>query len=578
METALNTLFKRLLLVLFCLTIGLTGARAESSAEIQDKLRALLSSLQSATGNFLAAEEALSNLDTKSAVSLLENATLQEPDNPMLVLRTFHAQAAHGDIEAAAKTARHLLELAPNDEMARLLVGTVALKQRQYNEAIRMLEGLDHRTVVGITSGIVLAWSHIGDGDYAAAEAVLADLADNGLNGFLIFHSALMADVADKREVALDYAKQAYDAEPYDVRFIGAYARMLANASRFDEALAIVHKFRDQGLTDPSVLALQADLEAGRRPGKLAPSAQAGAGEMFNSVGSALVQDGTGDLAAIYLRLALYLVPDFDLAAMEMGGLYDFHEQHQMANAIYQALPADSPYKPEAEVRIIRNIANAGDTDKAIAMLHDAVVADPDDLNAVVAWADMLRSDEQWTRAAEAYTLALGLVGGDHPQDWRFFYLRGMCYERSKVWDSAEKDFERALELNPGNPQVLNYLGYSWIDQGVHLEKALNMIRQALEWDPSDGYVVDSLGWAYYRLGRFEEAVQTLEQAVQLRASDPAINDHLGDAYWQIGRKLEARFQWSIASDLEPESDIGKAARAKLENGLEASEDVASNG
>jgi Flp pilus assembly protein TadD len=125
---------------------------------------------------------------------------------------------------------------------------------------------------------------------------------------------------------------------------------------------------------------------------------------------------------------------------------------------------------------------------------------------------------------------------------------------------------------------VLNYLGYSWIDQGVHLEKALEMIHQALAWDPSDGYVVDSLGWAFYRLGRFEEAVQTLEQAVQLRASDQAINDHLGDAYWKAGRKLEARFQWTIAADLEPETDIAKSARAKLENGLEASEDVASNG
>lgn len=565
----MKTVIKYLALGTLCLGLGLTGASAQSSnQDTGSQLRALLSMLQSPTGSFLAGEEALQQLDTLHATELFSSASVQEPDNTFLTLRTFHAQAAHGRIEEAARTAKHLLELVPQDEMSSVVLGAVALKQRQYKEAVNALEGVAPHSIVGITASLLKSWALVGDNRYVEATAIIDELAASGIEGFLTYPRALMADVADKKQDALAFAEEAYQSEPYDVRFIASYARMLANNSQFAEAQNVVRTYRDQGLLDPSVLALEEDLMAGRRPGKLAPTAQAGAAEIFNSLGSALANDGSGDLAAIYLRLATYLAPDLDIAAMELGGLYDRFGQHDLADKIYTEIAVDSPYRAEADVRMIRNVASAGDEDKAIEMLHDAVVRNPDDFAAASAWADMLRSEERWTEAARAYTLVIGLIGGDRPQDWRYFYLRGMCYERAKKWESAEADFQRALELDPDNPQVLNYLGYSWIDQGIHLDKALEMIKTALEWDPSDGYVVDSLGWAYYRLGRYEDAVQTLEQAVQLRASDVAINDHLGDAYWQTGRKLEARFQWTIASDLEPKSEIGMAARAKLDTGL----------
>ncbi len=566
------------MLALLGLGLGLGGARAEAGTDVQGKLQALLVSLQSATGNFLAGEEALSMLDTVNASDFLASASLQDPSNALLILRTFHAQAANGQVEAAAKTARQLLELAPGDELSKLIVGTVALKQRLYKEAIRSLDGIDAHSVVGITAIVVKAWALVGDNRYDEAKALLDDLADSGIDEFLVYHRALMADVADQRDMALSYAETAYKSEPYDVRFIEAYGRMLANRSLFDDAEKIIQNYKEQGLYDPSVLALEADLRAGRRPGKLAQNAQAGAAEIFNSIGGALARDGTADLSTIYLRAALYLVPDLDLAAMELGNLYDSHDQHQLATALYQSLGSKSPYKQQANVRVIQNIAAAGDRDKAINLLDKLVTNNPNNLEAVVAYADMLRADERFKLASSAYSIVLSLVGGDHPQDWRYYYLRGMCYERDKNWAPAEADFLKALKLNPDNPQVLNYLGYSWIDQGVHLDEALDMIKKALAWDPSDGYVVDSLGWAYYRLARFDEAVHTLEQAVQLRPSDPAINDHLGDAYWRAGRKLEAGFQWTIAADLDPNSDIGVLAREKLDKGLAPAETATANG
>jgi len=154
--------------------------------------------------------------------------------------------------------------------------------------------------------------------------------------------------------------------------------------------------------------------------------------------------------------------------------------------------------------------------------------------------------------------------------DWNIFFQRGIAYERLKEWPKAEPNFQKALKLSPDQPQVLNYLGYSWIDMNIHLDEGMTMIKKAVELRPNDGYIVDSLGWAYYKLGKFDKAVDELEHAVELKPEDATINDHLGDAYWQVGRKLEATYQWNRALANKPEKDQIPVIRAKIENGLPA--------
>ena len=224
--------------------------------------------------------------------------------------------------------------------------------------------------------------------------------------------------------------------------------------------------------------------------------------------------------------------------------------------------------KATAVVRVAQNLDATGNRAEALRRLGNIVNSRPDDLDAVSVLGDLLRYDEQYVAAADAYTDALALTGGDSPSDWRFYYVRGIAYERAKEWPKAEADFLKALELNPDQPAVLNYLGYSWIDQDMHLKKALEMIEKAVEAQPQDGYIVDSLGWAFYKLGRIDEAVQTLEQAVLLRPNDAEINDHLGDAYWKAGRKLEARFQWNVAASVDEVGNVKERVAPKLAEGL----------
>jgi tetratricopeptide (TPR) repeat protein len=221
-----------------------------------------------------------------------------------------------------------------------------------------------------------------------------------------------------------------------------------------------------------------------------------------------------------------------------------------------------------ADIQMALNLDSLERTDEARQQLSKLIANHPDDLEAVLALGNILRDRKHYPECADTYSQAIALIPQPTKPTWTVFYFRGICLERSKQWEKAEADLKKALELYPEQPHVLNYLGYSWIDQGVNLDEGMRLIRRAVDQRPDDGYIVDSLGWAYYRIGNYDEAIKHLERAVELKPMDPTINDHLGDVYWRVGRQLEANFQWTHARDLKPEPDELAKIEAKLKNGL----------
>jgi tetratricopeptide (TPR) repeat protein len=525
---------------------------------------------ESATGDYLAGQQALYDLRTTDAAKLLSQASNEDAENPLIVSRAMVALAADGRIEDAAATARHMLELDPKDEVSHLIIAAVDLKKGQFSAAETELKDVGTDTFPGLTGTILHAWALVGEKKLDEAEALLGKVGEEGLADFLVFHRALMADVAGDTGMALSLASSAYVSDPQVARLVEAYARMLGNAGQFDKAIDVIVQFEASGASHPLVDVVKAAVAKKEKPGRFADSVQAGAAEMFHSIGIALSRDQSADLASMFLRLGIYLDPNSHIISMSLGELLDAHEQHQAADALYDAIPASSPMKPLATVRVAENLDAMGNRPEAITRLNEIISARPSDLDAVSVLGDLYRDDEQFEKAADAYTKALAITGGKSPGDWRFYYVRGIAEERSKQWPKAEADFLKALDLNPDQPQVLNYLGYSWVDQGMNLDKALGMIQKAVSASPNDGYIIDSLGWAFYRLGRYDQAVQVLEQAVQLLPNDPEINDHLGDAYWRTDRKLEAKFQWTIAQSVDKKGDVTKRVLPKLALGLDA--------
>lgn len=551
------------------LTIALVAALLSGTATVAVENQDMLPLFQpSVTGSYLAGRRALEDMSLDEAVGFFSDAVAGDWENPVVVEQAFIAHAADGQIPEAARLGQHLVELVGPNDLASLVIATEALKQRRYAAAVRELSDMGGDTYAGIAGNVLRAWALTADGKFDEANKVLDEVGNGGLEDFLVFHRALMADVAGRTADALAFAARAREADPYVARIVEAELRILGNAGRFDEAEDVLAEFDAQGMSHPLVDALRAPLAERRRPGVFAAGPQAGAAEMFHSIGVAIVREGSPELAALFLRLGMYLDPNAEVIDIAFGQLLDSAGQHEAANTIYEAIKADSPMKPMAVVRIAGNLDDLGDRAQALAELEEIVAANPRDLEALSVLGDLQREDKQYAAAAETYTKALDVVDGDRPSDWRYYYVRGISYERAKQWPKAEADFRKALELNPDQPQVLNYLGYSWVDQGVNLVEALDLIERAVAASPNDGYIVDSLGWAYYRLGRFDEAVETLEQAVQMRSSDPEINDHLGDAYWKAGRQLEARFQWNVAAAVDKEGNVKERVQKKLAEGL----------
>jgi len=524
----------------------------------------------SPSGSFLAGNQAAKDMRTKEAARFFLDASESDWDNPDIVERAFIALAADGRIEDAAALAQHLIELDPNNEIARLLLGTIAIKERRYTSAVKQLENVKNGNFTTISAIILKAWALIGEKKFNSSQALLDELSKAGLGDFLVFHRSLMADVAGKRELALKYAKQSYENEPYISRVVENYARILANSSSFSQAKSIISAYKNNGLNHPVINEIEQNIDAQIRPGKTASTIQAGASEMYHGIGVALAKERRNELAILFFRLGLYLNPKAQTISMSLAQLFEDNHLYEDANKIYSLLDKNSALKSLAMINFAQNLDAMDDREEAIRKLKNIVAVQPDNLEAISALGDMYRYDEQYKKAIKYYTKALKIVGGNNPADWRFYYVRGISYERSDQWKKAEADFLIALKLNPGHPQVLNYLGYSWVDKGINLKAALKLIVQAVETSQNDGYIVDSLGWAYYRLNRIEEAVETLEQAVNLLPNDPEINDHLGDAYWSSDRRDEAMFQWEIAIDVDKIGDVTKRASEKLQNAQEA--------
>jgi tetratricopeptide (TPR) repeat protein len=529
------------------------------------------------SGSYLAARHASVERDASSAATFYRSALRSDPKNNELLDRAFISSLADGDIDEAVKLADRILAVDKTNRVARLVIGVRDLRQRKYASAQANINQSVRGPITDLVATLLSGWASYGAGDTKTTIANIDKL--TGPEWYPIFkdlHSAMILELAGKEKEAGVRLERAYKLEDSMLRVSDDYARWLSRNKDAASATAIYEAFDKKLPRHPLVLEGLRESKAGKKLPPLVDSPQTGAAEALYGIGATLTRRGGEDLALVYLQLALYLSPNHPLALLSLADLYESVKKPAMAIKVYERMPASSPLRRNAQIQLAVSLDAAERSDEAIKILKNVTTEDPKDLEAVMALGNVERGRKKFADCAQTYSRGIDVLPATNEKtNWVYYYYRGICEERSKQWSKAEVDMRKALELQPEQPHVLNYLGYSWIDQGINLDEGMRMIKRAVDQRPDDGYIVDSLGWAYYRIGNFEDAVKNLERAIDLKPEDPTINDHLGDAYWRIGRTLEAKFQWAHARDLKPEPDELPKIEAKIENGL--AEDTSSS-
>jgi tetratricopeptide (TPR) repeat protein len=523
----------------------------------------------STSGSFLAARHAGGQKDAAAAASYYRAALRGDPRNNELLGRAFLAVLANGDVDEAVKLAERVLQVDKNDRIARLVLGVRAIKQKQYPVARRELAQSIRGPITDLAATLLSAWTLASPTEARTATDSIDKL--SGADWYAIFkdlHAALILDLAGQKKEAAKRFERSYKLDPTALRVVQSYGSFLSRQGNNAEALKVFAAFEEALPRHPLIVDATEEVKAGKKLPLMVDTPQAGAAEVLYGLGAALGRRGGEDLGLIYLQLALYLAPSHSLTLLSLGDLYESMKKPELANKIYERVPLNSPLQRNAQIQLALNLDTLDRPDEARASLEKLITANPNDLEAIMALGNVLRGRKKFAECADVYSKGVDTIAKPEKSNWVIFYFRGICLERAKQWVKAEGDLKKSLELFPEQPHVLNYLGYSWIDQGINLDEGMSMIRRAVEQRADDGYIVDSLGWAYYRLGNNDEAVKQLERAVELKPEDPTINDHLGDAYWRVGRVLEARFQWSHARDLKPEPDDLAKIEGKLKSGL----------
>ncbi len=532
--------------------------------------------ISSFSGAYLAAHIAEADNDLDSAIAYYKQALAFNPSDTGLQQSLMLSLIAQGRFDESLVYADKLKEVPDVERFSRLALAVDSFHKKDFTKAQYWLKLSLESDLDRLISGVMSGWAQQGAGEATDAMASIDKLQGPDWFGlFKSFHRALIADASgmpDKAEAIYAATMQdttAGGAAPETwMRNAQAYASFLARKGDKAKAVSVLDQAEAFSPGKLEIVALRDSIAKGDKIEPFVSGPSDGASEILLDLATALNRGGGEPFVRLYLQYALALRPESDAALVQLAAVAEQLKDGEGAIALYRRIPDSSPLKELSDLQLGLNLADLDRHDEAITHLKAFVDAHPDDMRAYLALGGVYSSKDDFRSAANLYDKAVEVLKTPTAANWNIFYQRGIAYERLKEWPKAEPNFRRALELQPDQPQVLNYLGYSWVDMNMNLKEGLAMIQKAVDLRPSDGYIVDSLGWAYFRMGRFDDSVREMERAVSLKPEDPVLNDHLGDAYWRVGRKLEATFQWNQARDLKPDPDVLAVLQQKLMKGL----------
>lgn len=532
----------------------------------------LIDDVERPYGEYLAGRHALFDHQYDVAADNYRAVLEIDPDNVELLQFSTNVFIAAGRFDDALQNAKKLNELGEGNSVSRLITFFDLVRKKDYENALPVIDGLANTGIMNLVKPIFKSWIYAEQGNLQEIEIIaqIYEGEDSSFNFFNFFQMGLIYEYLGDLEKAEEYYSRGLAERGLtNLRAVEAYSKVLRSQGKVDEAELALNQYLETAPSNENLKAELASLQNGEEAGHLVNNLHEGYSELFYTVATILMQDNVKSIATNFLQYALVFKEDFPLVHFMQAQIFESDKYFNGAADQLSRIKQDSPLYFQARLQRAWLFDEMDRSEDSLDALKELEREYPNNRQVLNSIAEFFRMHERFSEAIPAYTKVINTIDKETERDWLVYYTRGIVFDQEKRWPDAENDFKKALQLRPEQPMVLNYLAYSWVDQGVNYDIAKKMLVRAVELRPNDGYIVDSLGWALYKMGDEEEAVEVLERAAQLQTQDWAINDHLGDAYWTVGRKNEARFQWRHALSLSPDEDKIEGIRSKIKNGYE---------
>ena len=521
-------------------------------------------------GGYLAGRHALSTKDFDAASTYLSRAIEDDIENPELLNGLISVQVSLGDIGAAKISSDNLDLLGVQTQLSNMVKIATQLRNRDFDNAKQQIE--NEQGINPLLDKIVTGWAFADQGNFEDAETIFDEIGKgSSLAQFSQMQKASMLAAYGRYESALNTIENLEkNSNRISIDARALKVQLLLKLDNKEEATEYFSKIFGDGVnSDAANLRMQVEDHPNAYSIEESLSLEAGIAYAFYAIADILKDDADPNTALLYVRLAQYLNENSQKAILLAADLLEQMGQYDLAVEEYAKISPSSSYFLSSELGRVGALRDGGKTEAALEVLY-YLSREFSDIGIVHnSLGDFLRREERYSEAKIAYDRAVDIYRENNNVSWVVLYARGITHERLQEWDKAESDFRNALTINPDQANVLNYLGYSLIDRGEKLDEAMTMIEKAVSLQPESGYIVDSLAWGLFKLGKYETAIPHMEKAAELMPVDPIVTDHLGDLYWAVGRQLEAKFQWRRALSFDPELKDATRIREKLRIGLD---------
>ena len=520
-------------------------------------------------GDYLIAQISSQANDYNAANKYYLNLLKKDKKNTDLYLKIIKNNLLNGKIEDANKYYIKLEKIGCSNiniecinflqSIGPLINGIVYLKNNRGNKALKSFSKISNIKENELYAGLLKAWSLANFYTYKQSIEALDSIKSENYSNEIIMHKALIYDLVNEVELADIFYEQALN-KNQEISLINYYLNFLHRNNKNKKKEELLQKLYADSSYQISInnnILLDA---------RLIENQVNGVGLVLYEASQYLGFEDI-DLSLSILNIANYSYPNLHEVDFLSASLLHSLELFDEAMLSYKTIPNNHYLSSLAVIQLANLLSINNQKDAAIKTLLDYLETKTS-FKVKMTLGDHYRYQSDWVKAQAIYSQIIeNEKYALDPNMWNTFYRRGIAYERNKQMDLAEKDFVEALKLNNNQPDVLNYLGYSWIDSDKNMLKAKNMIELALEQKPDDAYFIDSLAWYYFKVSDFDQANSLLNYASQLAPSDPVINEHYGDTLWKIGKYIEARYQWNRALDLEPGIELTNKIKVKLLKG-----------